>query len=690
MKETKMIFHRLLALTLAAGLCLSASGCGKKEAEEDGVYTAGEYTASAQGMGGQVPVTVTFSANEITKVEIGEHNETPGISDPAIEQLPDAIMKAQSADVDVVSGATVTSTAIIEAVKSCIAQAKGESQSGGSGYTPGTYTATTYGMGGEYHVIATFSEKEILSIDTSDNSETLMLGTEALRILTERVLENQSLDLDAVSCATVSSNSFIRGIEDCVKQAGGDVDALKAVKITIDTYEDRTHEADVLVIGGGLAGISSAASAVENGASVILLEQRSFMGGHSVLPSGMLLLGDTELQETTGVKDSVEEFDAWMQEFGQYKKDPTQTRLLAERSQDIYDFAVSMGGEFDTSAVYATDDSPVNRSHMVSPNIGVFVSSMANTMMEMGVDVRYNTRAEGFILNEDGEIIGVKCTDYYGNATEYYADNIVLATGGYGGNKEMLLEYWGDAYKNLVYGGLEGTDGTMLLAAMEIGADAVDLDNPHLDACADLNTGITITGSLSTKGGAITVRQSTSQRIANESTSHAETLAAEMLRIGDPYYIIIYDDTAFEVTSSLTYKIEFYNNAGLVQKYDSLEALAEAFDLDAVTLQETIDNYNAAVRGDIEDDFGRTQFNQEISAPFYATKVNNGVTTTTGGLKIDEHMQVLDTDGNAIPHLYAAGEITGGIRINYIGGTSLSHAIMGGIVIGEWIAETSK
>lgn len=548
-------------------------------------------------------------------------------------------------------------------------------------FTPGTYTATTYGMGGKYDITMEFSENEILSIDASDNHETVMVGTEAIRILSERILENQSLDLDAVAAATISSNAFIRGVQDCVKQAGGDIDLLKARTITIDTYADKTHEADVIVVGGGLAGLSTASNVMDNGGSVILLEQRGFMGGHSVLAAGTMLLGGTKLEESLGIEDSADSFDAFMNEFGQGDKDPALTRILADRAQQVYDFVINMGAAFDETQVTLTEGT--YRGHTLTPDIGHAFQTMAQTLTDKGCDIRYYTHAYDLIIDDSGTVIGVKATDYYGNETEYYGKAVVLACGGYAGNKDMLLEYWGEKYQNLVYGGLPGTDGTMILAAMKLGAGGVDLDNPHLDACADLNTGITITAALSTKGGAITVQQSTAQRVANESANHAEDLAATMLEIGDPFYVIIYDDTAFEVTSSLSYKANFYNDAGLVRKYDSVEALAEAYDMDAAALQATIDEYNAAVRGEIEDPFGRTAFNKEISAPFYATKVTNGVTTTTGGLKVNGELQVLKEDGTVIPGLYAAGETVGGFRIHYISGSSLSHGIACGILLGE-------
>lgn len=548
----------------------------------------------------------------------------------------------------------------------------------------GTYTATEYGMGGQFDVVVTFSDSAILSVEAPDSKETIMLGTEAIRILSERIVENQSLNLDAVTGATITSNAVLRGVEDCLTQAGGDLEAWKARdKVMVDTYDGLAHEAQILVIGGGLAGVSTAAAAAQNGANVILLEQREFLGGHSVLSTGTLLLGGTTIQGALGIEDSTEAFNNWMLENSQYKKDPVQTALVAENSQAAVDFVLSLNARFNTDQVNATDDSPVNRGHALSPNCGTAFSQMADTMVSLGVDVRLNTRANGFITDDNGEIIGVTATDYYGNPVEYYGDSIVLACGGYAGNREMLLKYWGDKYANLIYGGVKGMDGTMMLAAMEFGADTVDLDNPHLDATEEYNTGINITSNVVCKCGGIIIRQSTAQRFANEQTSHAEVAAAAMLEIGDPYYYEIFDAHAFNYSEAVGAKLQSYVNMGITRKYDSLEAMAEDLELDPEALKKTIDDFNSSVRGETEDPFGRDRFYEELCAPFYAIKVGNGVATTTGGLKVNENLQVMDVNGEVIPNLYAVGEEVGGFRINYIGGSALSHAVITGMLVGR-------
>ena len=237
-----------------------------------------------------------------------------------------------------------------------------------------------------------------------------------------------------------------------------------------------------------------------------------------------------------------------------------------------------------------------------------------------------------------------------------------------------------------MYGGLKGIDGTLLRDAVDKGADTVDMEVPHLDATLEVNKGVTITSNLLVKCGGILLRQSTGKRFVDESTDHCEQAATAMHELGDEYYWEIFDNGARDYNESVSKKFDSYNKMGLFTQYDSLEELAEGIEVDLDALQETIENYNAAVRGEQEDEFGRTLFNAELSAPFYAMKVANGVACTTGGLKVDASMQVIDTDGNPIPNLYAIGEIAGGYLVRYRGGDSLSHSAIGGMLVGKALA----
>ena len=556
-------------------------------------------------------------------------------------------------------------------------------------YQAGTYTSTQFGMGGYFDIVVTFDDNAIVSIETENSNETLMVGTEAIRILTDRVLTFQSLDLDVISGATYSSYAFIAGVKDCVKQAGGDVNALTQVPVIVDTYADDTHEADIIIVGAGLAGVTAALSAKDNGGDVILLEQKAYIGGNSVISTGTFIFGGTTIQEGLGIVDDPDTFEAWANANSGNAKDPVQVKMVAQNGQALIDYYATLGVGFNTKKVNATDGSEINRGHAASPNIGTMVAGMRDQLEAKGVDTRFNTRVTGLITDESGTVIGVNAIDYEGNETAYYGKSIILAAGGWGANHDMLVENWGEDYTNIVYGGATGMDGTLLNAAIAIGADTTDMHDVHIDATLEVTRGITITTNLLRNCGGILIRAD-GTRFADEPTSHCEVAAAVMHDLGDEYYYEIVDESMFNYSEAVTSKATSYVNMGLTKQYDSVEAMAEGIGVDSSVLQSTLDAYNAAARGEAEDPFGRTKFADELQAPFYVLKVANGVACTTGGLKINENLQVVNTEGNVIPGLYGIGEITGGYRIHYVGGDSLSHSGISGMLIGQWLSESAE
>jgi fumarate reductase flavoprotein subunit len=551
-------------------------------------------------------------------------------------------------------------------------------------FTPGTYTATERGMAGDFDITVTFSDTAIESIKIGENNETLMVGSEALRILPERIIKNQSLNVDIVSGATFTSYAVIYGVRNCVEQAQGNLEALLAAPVYVDTYDNLTHEADIIIVGGGLAGISAAISAKQNGGNVILLEQKEYLGGNTTMAVGTFIFGGSSIQKAAGIQDTPDAFYHWALENSHNQKDPVQVRMLADYGQDLIDFYDAMGIKFNTT-VFATSGSPINRGHRVAPSTGGAVSQLQAYMERIGVDVRYATRAEDFIFNNAGEIIGVKAVDYYKRPVEYYGKNIVLATGGWGDNHEMINTYWGREYDPIVYGGATGMDGVMLNATLKLGADLVNMGAPHLDATLAVGRGILVWTNFLTDCGGIVIRQN-GRRFADEQSTHADIVATAMHDPGDEYYYEIIDNNSFNFNSILADKLRDYIRMGLMTQFDSVEAMARGLTIDLVTLQQTLNDYNAAVRGEIKDAYNRTGFFHELQAPFYTVKVSNGVVCTTGGLKVDRDFRVITTAGRAIPHLYAIGEISGGYRIHYVGGDSLSHSGISGMLLGKRLA----
>ena len=214
---------KILSLLICAAMLFSVTACGSKEADK---FTAGTYTATGKGFGGDVVVTLTVDSSKITAVEIVGDSETAGIGSKALEEMPDQILTAQSAEVDGVSGATYTSTAVKEATQSALDQGMGVASTA-SKMNDGTYTATapSYAQinglmtAGSLSMTVTVKDNKFESIAIDDFTDTDIIGGMAFPILIDNVVAYQSLGVDSVSGATVSSNAFFAALSDC-REAG--------------------------------------------------------------------------------------------------------------------------------------------------------------------------------------------------------------------------------------------------------------------------------------------------------------------------------------------------------------------------------------------------------------------------------------------------------------------------------------
>ena len=215
----------------------------------------GEYKASSKGIGGDVPVTVTIKDGKIAKVEVGENSETEGIGSKAIEQLPDAIVKANGTEgVDAVSGASVTSKAIFTAVEDCLNQAKGGTDAAAATtMADGEYKASAKGMGGDVPVTVTVKDGKIAKVEVGDNSETDGIGSKAIEQLPDAIVKaNGTEGVDAVSGASVTSKAIFDAVNDCMDQAkkaagttdkaAADKDAKAADTKAADTKDEKAAD----------------------------------------------------------------------------------------------------------------------------------------------------------------------------------------------------------------------------------------------------------------------------------------------------------------------------------------------------------------------------------------------------------------------------------------------------------------
>ena len=292
---------KIIACFMAGTMAVSAAGCGSNpssnpttaapattaaaaaaaESEDAaGEFEAGVYEGTAAGFGGDVTAQVTIDASgKITDLKVTGDGETPSVGGAAIEPMAEAILAAGSVEVDGVSGATITSQAIINAVKDALTKAGVlKASSGEISYTAGTYTGTADGRGGPMTVDVTVSDSAIESITVKDHLETLGIADLPLEQIPADIVEYQSLGVDTISGATLTSYGVINAVADALEQAGADTAALRQVAVNkeVQTAEDMTTQ--VVVAGGGMGGLMAAVTAAHEGAEVVLRRRKPVPG----------------------------------------------------------------------------------------------------------------------------------------------------------------------------------------------------------------------------------------------------------------------------------------------------------------------------------------------------------------------------------------------------------------------------
>lgn len=432
---------------------------------------------------------------------------------------------------------------------------------------------------------------------------------------------------------------------------------------------------DVVVVGAGLGGLTSAVAAAENGAKVALLEKLAFAGGNSILSTGIFYVGNTSIQRNAGIKDSAEAFYKEAMDKSGGKRDPEQVRMIADRGGETIDWLMSLGVKF-SDKVTPVMGSSAPRAHQALPDASGPISALVKAAESKGVEIFYETPAVALITDGNGRVTGVEAKNKEGQVLKFNAKNVVLAVGGFAADPERLAKY-SPAAKDVIYAGSPGTTGEMLDEALKLGADTVDLDVPWLTPTVEVDKKQLITSLVLSKGAILVNSQG--QRFSDETASYAET-AQKVLELGEPFVYEVFDSQVKE----LVYKVPEYIKKGMVTEAATLDELAEKMGVSADNLKATVAEYNKAVRKEQPDRFGREIFVEELkTAPFYFIKVKTGTIMTPGGLKINADCQVVNKNGSVIPGLYAVGETTGGYRAyGYIGGDSLTHAAVTGKVAG--------
>lgn len=707
----KAVIAGVVAFALMFGLQAQEAVLSRPKAPSnkgaEGAYTAGTYTAVGSGFGGDVTAEIVVGKNGgIESVTLTGDGETPTIGGAALPTLQQQVLDAQSAEIDGVSGASLTSGAVKSAVAKALSQAGGApvasnaaKPADGDNFIPGTYTGVANGFGGDLVVKVVVDSQEIKSIKVLEEHETVNIGSFAVAMQPEKMVAAQTVKVDALSGATVSSNGIKSAVTQALKQAGADIDGMpSATKKVIPTEQKarQTLDYDVVVIGAGGAGMTAAINVKQAGQSVVILEKMPYVGGNTTRASGGMNAAGTKMQEKfletltdekkiESLKTStVENFITDTMNSGHNINDEALVRTMAEQSSGAIDWLESIGAPLPEIAATGSTVHMYLHEPEDGSAVGEFlVKFYSGKLTEMDIPVMLNTKATQLVKTGDAVTAVVAEDDE--NVYTINAKAVVLATGGFGGNKEMLVKY-DSTLGNTVSTNAAGITGDGIVMAEAAGAALVDVEQIQLHPTV-YSSGMLVSERVRSNG-AILVNKA-GQRFVNDLAGR-DTVSQAELKQQDGCAYIVYD--AQFADQSLYTK---YAKLGMVISGETVEELAANIGFDETATKnfvETVDKWNDTVKNGTEDEFGRNNGLEPLEkAPFYAIQIAPGIHHTMGGVKINTEAQVVDTNGNVIPGLFAAGEVTGGVHGgNRVGGNAVADIVVFGRIAGTNAAALCK
>ncbi len=440
----------------------------------------------------------------------------------------------------------------------------------------------------------------------------------------------------------------------------------------------RHERADVIVIGSGGAGMTAAITAFDAKAKVVVLEKMPITGGNTQLAAGGMNAAETVFQKKRGIQDTVKIMYDDTYKGGKNLARPELVEILARSSSSSIDWLTSIGA--DMSDVGRMGGASVNRTHRPTGGDAVghhIVHVMRQNAIKRGMDVRTNAKVLKIFETPGGAVSGVLVQNKLGQLYSIEAPTVILASGGFSANLERVAKYRPE-YSAFTSTNQPGATGDGLDLAAEFGAKLVDMEQIQIHPTQAAGSKILITEAVRGNGAICVNREG--KRFMNELTTRDAASAAILKQKGQSAFLV-FDET---IRRSLK-QIEGYFHLELVKSGKTPEELAKAIEVDGGNLAVTIESYNKFQAAKKDDEFGRPDMPRAVKDPgYHAIEIRPGIHYTMGGVAIDERTRVLGQDGKAIPGLFAAGEVTGGVHgANRLGGNSISETITFGRIAGR-------
>ena len=604
----------------------------------------------------------------------------------------------------------------------CSGSASSTSAAGG---VSGSFTGTAKGMG-EVSVTLTLTDNVITDCTAKGDEETSGIGSVVIEQFPGEVVEGNTINLDSISGATITSNAFVEAAKAALTEAGLNPDDYMAKADKTANGETVSYDADVVVIGAGGAGMTAAMTAADAGQKVVILESQAMVGGNSARATGGMNAAKTVYQDEnefdqaagvektlataaekyadnetitalaktvseqwaayqanpTGYFDSVELMELDTMVGGKGINNPELVKTLCEGTADAIDWLDENGitlhnvSSFGGASVKRIHR-PVNEEGKVVSVGAYMIPLLQENCEKRGIDIVLNTTVDTILTDANGAAVGVSGTDKDGNTVVVNAKSVILATGGFGANLDMVTQYKPEL-AGFMTTNAAGAQGQGIEMATAIGAGTVDMDQIQIHPTVEANTAALITEGL--RGDGAILVNANGERFIDEVGTRDVVSAAEIAQPGSYSWLIV--DQAMADASSV---IQGYIKKGYTKTGATYEELAKELDVDPAAFANTMETWNSYVEAKNDPDFGRTSFANPLNnGPYYAIKVTAGVHHTMGGVTINSATEVLKEDGTVIPGLFAAGEVTGGVHgANRLGGTAVADFVVFGRIAGE-------
>lgn len=571
-----------------------------------------------------------------------------------------------------------------------------------------TYTASEKGFGGDVTVSVTIEDGKITAVTAAGDKETVGVGSVALEKLPEQIVKAQSVAVDAVASATITSKALLSAARSCVAQAGMEEQFSVKAEKTASTDVTR-YDADVIVVGGGLSGMAAAVAAANDGANVFLLEKLAMTGGSAKASKGSFMVA--ELPENgfnvSGGEDTLEAALArWKEKQDSNSRRESMYPDYERLAEMLVESGKTLAWMEEFGATYTAGASIAEKGMlMLQANLdGDEHATMAARIMdkfkavavEKGATVMTSTAAHDLILDGD-KVIGVKATNEDGEI-EVYGDAVILACGGFLGNDEMVAAYLPEIY-SVTSIACVGNTGDGFKMALDAGAQLLEKQwinpawiaprkdfvavNPLANVFQDSNSPLSISESSYKRLGV----NKEGKRYQNEAAQYAKQVLDLAYGGEQPYYALYdnLDETVMQIAESGI-------ACGAVIKGETLEELAKNAGFDTDTFLATVARYNALCEKGVDEDFGKDASNMIAygdAGPYYLVEMTPSGSDTLGGVKTNDHFEALNAEGQPIDGLYAVGSMSSGVFYNqyYFSGSALTFAATSGRLAGAYAAQ---